>query len=191
LARQQVRYELNSGVSILNYLGHSGIDRLASEGILQTGDVASLTNAERTPLALFMTCVVGQFAIPNYDSLSEALVMKPNGGAIAVWAPTGLSYNDEAVVLNQAFVQTAVHDDVYRLGDIVNHALRAYAGQSRYTFMRDIYNVLGDPALVWKLAPTLPPDDPSPTTVPEPGTILIMGTGLALLCGLLRKKFRR
>ena len=95
-----------------------------------------------------MTCAVGRFEVPGYEALGAALVIEPDRGAVAVWAPTGLSYNDEARTLNQAFVQAAlVSRDRRLLGDAILQGLEAYAGSGYFPFMMRIYNLLGDPAL--------------------------------------------
>ena len=64
---------------------------MASEPLLGMADVASLTNQERLPVVTSLTCYVSLFWLPGLDSLGEELVLHPDGGAIAVWAPTGWS----------------------------------------------------------------------------------------------------
>jgi hypothetical protein len=94
-----------------------------------------------------MTCVAGQFAIPGYDALGELLVLHEGGGAIAAWAPTGLSENDLAVILDESFFRTVFVDEENILGEVVLKALVDYAGAGKPAYMLDIYNLLGDPAL--------------------------------------------
>ena len=112
-----------------------------------SSDVDSFTNGYRLPVVTAMTCVAGQFAIPGYDSLSELLVLHEGGGAIATWAPTGLSQNDLAVILDEGFFRTAFEDGENILGDVVLKALVDYAVIGKPVYMLDIYNLLGDPAL--------------------------------------------
>ena len=84
---------VNDGVVVFNYIGHGGFDRLADENLFTSADVASLNNAGRLPVFLAMTCSVGDFAQPGYPSLGEAMLLRKDGGAFAVWAPSGLSQN--------------------------------------------------------------------------------------------------
>jgi len=107
-----------------------------------------------------LTCAAGEFAIPGYDSLSELLVMqdctkqtpKPlgcafSGGAIATWAPTGLSEAAPALVLGKGFFQGLFGTTKKVLGDAVL-AAASYAATNKVSrWMLDIYNILGDPAL--------------------------------------------
>jgi hypothetical protein len=150
-ARQLVQDGINNGALLLNYIGHAGLDRFAQEGMLLSSDVNSLTNTIGSefefPVVTAMTCVAGRFAIPGYDALGELLVLRQGGGAIAAWAPTGLSENDLAVILDESFFSTAFVDEENILGEVVLKALVDYAGTGNPVYMLDIYNLLGDPAL--------------------------------------------
>jgi len=146
--------QLNAGTLLVNYIGHGGYDRLAGVGLLTLNDLPSLTNAGQRPLLAALTCIVGNFALPGIDALGEALVKWPTGGAIAVWAPTGLSVNAKAVWLNEEFADqmtNAVGTDT-RLGDLILNALRDYHLNSGDKFLVGLYNLLGDPALIMPLA---------------------------------------
>jgi hypothetical protein len=94
-----------------------------------------------------MTCSIGEFAVPGYSSLSGALVLKDNGGAIAVWSSTGLSDDLEAKILNREFYKAIFTSGKRTLGDAVNQALAKYRLSGSMPFMTDIYGIIGDPAL--------------------------------------------
>jgi hypothetical protein len=149
-ARSALLQRINDGTVLMNYIGHAGLDRLTDEGLLVTGDVDSLANGRRLPVATLMTCAAGQFAIPGYDVIGEALVLRNGGGAVAVWAPTGLSLNSQAKILDEAFFRAAFQRGEKVLGQAVLSALQEYAGYGEAPYMLDIYNLLGDPALEMK-----------------------------------------
>ena len=146
-ARQLLIDGINNGTFLINYIGHAGVDRLAQEGLLRTSDLGSLTNWDRLPIITAMTCSVGQFAIPGYDSLSEALVLKGDGGAVAFWAPTGLSYNSLSKILDQEFFNAAFANSGVVLGDALMEAYKAYSSQGGPVYVMDIYTLQGDPAM--------------------------------------------
>lgn len=146
-ARQAVLNGFNSGASLVSYIGHAGLDRLATEGLLRTADVASLQNGDRLPVMTAMTCVVSRFEIPGFDTLTEALLLKRNGGVIAAWAPTGASLNYLAVMLAEGFFKTAFQDQEKILGKALLKAMADYAAAGGLRFMLNIYTLLGDPAL--------------------------------------------
>jgi hypothetical protein len=145
-ARQMLFEGIDSGVFLLNYIGHGGVDRLADEGLFLVSDVAALANDDRLPILTAMSCMVGQFGLPGYDGLSESLVLRQGGGAIAVWAATGMSVNDQALPLDRQFINDLLASEIPTIGEIVVNTVAAEGGGlSRY--MLDIYNLQGDPAL--------------------------------------------
>jgi len=149
-ARNSLLDGLNSGALLVNYIGHAGSQQWASEGLLTMLDVSSLDNGSRLPVVTAMTCWVGRFSTPGSDSLSEALLLRKGGGAVAVWAPTGLSYNWRARILAEGFFTAVFQDGQKVLGQAVQSALQRYASDGQWTYMLDIYNLLGDPALRMK-----------------------------------------
>ncbi len=144
-ARQQVMTRLSAGVGYWNYIGHGGLDRFASEGLFLTTDVPGLANTV-TPIVASLTCSTGRFEIPGWASLGEALVMKENGGAVAAWTPSGLSYNSQALILNQALVKSLYDGNTEYLGEAIQDALETFSEEGQLPFMLSIYNLLGDPA---------------------------------------------
>ena len=78
--------------------------------------------------------------------MGETLVLS-NGGAIAVWSPTGLSINSVAVAMNEALLTEAyAGGSTVELGEAVKATLGGFTDTS-FDFMLKIYNVLGDPAV--------------------------------------------
>ncbi len=144
--RATIKTAIENGVWMVNFIGHGGLDRFAAEGLLTTADVATLGPQARLPIVSSMTCSVGRFELPGYTSLGEALVADEDGGAVAVWAPSGLSINDGAHELNKAFV-TALRERE-TLGEAMRDAMAGYEGSDiDFPHMLEIYNLLGDPAL--------------------------------------------
>jgi hypothetical protein len=66
---------------------------------------------------------------------------------VAVWAPTGISIDSEAVILGRMFFQHTFGEGNRVLGDIIMKALKDYGSEGTEPYMMDIYNLLGDPAL--------------------------------------------
>jgi hypothetical protein len=147
-ARQLTIDRINSGVFWVNYIGHGGMDRLANSGVLTTEHLADLHNANALPVLSALTCAVNRFEVPGFRSLGEELVLDAEGGAIAVWAPSGLSINEDAVRLNKALFAQVFQADEPVLGDAALQALSTRNGVS--PFMLRIYNLLGDGALLLK-----------------------------------------
>lgn len=146
-ARQKMFDSINAGAILVHYIGHAGLDRLAQEGLLKTGDVPALSNENRLPLAAFVTCVAGRFSVPGYDSLGEALLLKSNGGAAAVWSPDGASINEMGKHLAEEFFKALFSQPEKIVGKAMTQAVRSYIAGGGKTYISDVYNLLGDPAL--------------------------------------------
>ena len=146
-ARSQLTTLWNSGLSLVNYLGHGGLDRFTAEGLVTSGDVGGLTNGEKLPVVLALTCAAGRYSLPGFDCLGEALVMREGGGAVAVWAPTGLSMNDLAKRLDEGYLRARYEEGETVLGEVVGRAMEGYGTNPEERYMLYIYNLLGDPAL--------------------------------------------
>ncbi len=144
-ARQKMLARLGGDLGWLNYIGHGGVDRLAGAGLLTTTDVAVLSTSGRLPVLSALTCAVNRFEIAGYESLGEALVMHPDGGVIASWAPTGLSLNEPAARMNASLFDVVFNGRSPVLGDAILEALHDNSGGA--TYMNRIYTLLGDAAL--------------------------------------------
>lgn len=155
-ARTELLQGIQNGASWVNYLGHGGLDRLSSGGLLTNGDVAGLTNGGKLPVVTAMTCTINRFAVPGVPSLGEVLVKSAAGGAAAVWGPSGLSYHGEARQLAEVFYRLASEQQPGRLGDSVLRALTEFGGLGGDSRMLDIYNLLGDPSLLVRRGPAAP-----------------------------------
>ncbi len=148
--QRRILEALSGDLDWLDYAGHGGHDRLGVSGYLRTADVPALGNAgRRLPVVTAMTCAVGNFAVPGNDPLGEQLVLAADRGAIAVWAPSGLSLDAQAQVLNRQFARRlATAAAGTRLGDLVRESMRAYREEGGQAEFLAIYNLLGDPALL-------------------------------------------
>ncbi len=146
-ARQAVIESIHRGALLVNYLGHAGLDRLAAEKLLGNEDISSLKNGDRLPIMTAMTCVVGRFEIAGYDTLAERLLLQGDGGAAAVWAPTGASFNNRNTLLAEKFLKAVFRGQEKILGQALLKAMKGFADLDGDPITLKIYNLLGDPAL--------------------------------------------
>jgi hypothetical protein len=143
----------NDGRAFFNYVGHGGYNIFSDEKVLELEDIPSLNSGSKLPVVTALTCLIGQFGYPGVDAMNEQLVLKANGGAIAVWAPSGQAINDCSIVLGQGFYQTRFTKDGRVLGDIIKESQKAYALSDKmtvYPYHVLIYNLMGDPATLIK-----------------------------------------
>jgi peptidase C25-like protein len=149
-SRALLQDALRQGQGLVNYVGHGGLDRLESSGLLLTSDVPALGNAPRLPVMTALTCLLSQFAYPGFASLGEELVLQADGGVAALYGPTWLSHNAPASELGRHLLPRLSAPEGDRLGDRLLRGLAAYAGAGGDREMLRVYTLLGDPALALK-----------------------------------------
>ncbi len=134
------------GAGWVNYLGHGGMTLLGKgEALLASGDAALLANGAALPVLTAMTCAANRFEIAGVTALGEELVLDPDGGAIAVWAPTGLALHGASWKLSEELFQIVYQERAAVLGDALLEALRRNRPDNVPHLLR-IYSLLGDPA---------------------------------------------
>jgi hypothetical protein len=135
------------GPALVSYVGHGGTAVWASENIFNNTDIPSLGAQDQQPLLLTLNCLNGFFHFPPFDSLAEAFVKAEGKGAIAAFAPSGLSLNQAAHVYHKALLAEIESGRHLRLGDAILAAQSAYADSGERPELLSIYHLFGDPAL--------------------------------------------
>lgn len=88
-AKSQLIESLNRGPGIVSYFGHGNVDQWRG-GLLTSADAGALANGEMLPVVFAITCLNGYFQDPALESLAESLLKAERGGAVAVWASSGM-----------------------------------------------------------------------------------------------------
>ena len=146
-ARNRLLAYFNSGVGLIHYVGHGGVANWSGKNLLKASDVAAMNNPNRPPVAVALSCLVGRYEAPGVNSLGELLMRKAAGGSVAVWGPSGLSRNNPAADLGDAFYRAVLQENAGTLGRAILQARRSLAGDRFANETLAIYNLLGDPAL--------------------------------------------
>ena len=142
-ARAQLLDGLNRGPRIVNYIGHGSVD-LWNGSLLKSADAGSLTNKESLSLFIAMTCLNGYFQDPTMDSLAESLLKTQQGGAVAVWASSGMTTTDRQAVMDQQIFRLLFSDNgALTLGEATLKA-KATTGDID---VRRTWILFGDPAM--------------------------------------------
>lgn len=130
----------------VSYDGHGSAAQVGDdlEKFISSADAALLGNYTY-PLFTALTCASGDYSLPGVRSLAGALVLNPSGGAIASFAPTGLSLDADAQILGTAFVDSLFAGET-TIGSAVRDAKERTAIHIS-TFMPPLYSVVGEPAI--------------------------------------------
>lgn len=143
-AHAELKRDLDAGSLLVHFLGHGGafIWRVGPPADLFTlDDVSHLTNIGRYPMVLAMTCFSAPFDNPTEDSIGERFLREQDKGAVAVFAASWT--NSPNPEYSKVLVGELLKPNM-PIGDAV---VAAKAKIQDRTFV-ELYNLLGDPALV-------------------------------------------
>jgi subtilisin-like proprotein convertase family protein len=132
---------LNRGHRVVNYYGH-GNTSFWRGNLLTSADAAQLTNSDNLSMFVMMTCLNAYFHDPLEESLGESL-MRAKGGAIAVWASSGLGDpGSESLMDMEIFRRLLDPSSGLTIGEAALKAKAAtHSRDAQRTFI-----LLGDPA---------------------------------------------
>lgn len=147
--RTNMIHTLREGRGIFHYTGHGSFQQLADENVLNNNDISAMPSHPPVPLVVSLTCYVGRFDDFSTQSLSEALVLKPAGGALAVYAPSGNSLNAYGQEFGEAFYEHHALGNYDTLGLALVAAGQTMGPPTRplEAVSRRTYMLLGCPAL--------------------------------------------
>ena len=138
---------LNHGVSIVNYVGHGGIDVWGDEAVLKSEDAIRLTNGSRLPIFTTFSCLNGVFNHPDSDALAESLLWTRRGGIVAAVAPSGRTYSAQQTPLATEFFAQLLSGESPTIGEGLLRAKQDVAQEPNLGAVIHMFNLLGDPAL--------------------------------------------
>lgn len=142
-----INKRVEKGTLIMNYVGHGGEVGWTLERILQITDIDSWENIHNLPLFITATCEFSRYDDPKRVSAGEMILLKPDGGGIALLTTSRLAYANYNETLNGRFYQNAFikTDGKYpTLGELV-----VVSKNWNFNVDQNVRNfiLLGDPAL--------------------------------------------
>lgn len=120
-AHADIMNAMNSGNLLTTYVGHASVE-IWGENAFSSADAATLTNGSRLPVVLAMNCLNGFFHDVLTESLAEALLKSPNGGAVAVWASSALTQPDQQSIMAREAFRQLFQSENLTLGQAVARA---------------------------------------------------------------------
>lgn len=148
-ARSELFARVNGGQLIVNYMGHGSVELWRGD-LFTRADVGSLANGSRLPFVVTMNCLNGFFhGLFPEESLAEALVRAPAGGAVAVWASSGLTVPQAQAVMNRELLRLIFTGAYQTVGEAVAAAKAVVSDGD----VRRSWIFFGDPAMQLKGVP--------------------------------------
>jgi uncharacterized repeat protein (TIGR01451 family) len=154
-ARSILEATWRNGAAVTSYFGHGGPEVWADEQLVTIDDVDRLGDAIQPTVILDWACQSQWYTYLWGDTVNEALLRVPGGGAVASFGPVGIT-----PPASQRFVYEALYPALgsgETLGEMIRRAKRA--AMATHPGAREAvegFALLGDPALL------LPPPAPEP-----------------------------
>jgi hypothetical protein len=149
---------INDGALIVNYSGHASFQQWASESIFVNSDVNSLSNTDKYPFVISMSCSTGYFgyldaALGPQPSLAEQLLLAEDKGAVAALMPTAMTTTAGQHILNNAVFEALFVNDIRTLGPAIAAAKQTLLanGDAYFEQISQTFLLFGDPAQTLKI----------------------------------------
>jgi len=146
-ARSKVRAQINAGVTLTAFFGHSSTNQWSFNGLFTGPDAAHLQNVGKPTVVTQWGCWNAYYVSPSEDSMGHRFMMEGDRGAVAVMGASTLTdANSERRLARLVFERLANGE---RLGEAVTNAKQAYAQD--YPDDLDVllgWTVLGMPELM-------------------------------------------
>ncbi|MFZ2491613.1 MAG: C25 family cysteine peptidase, partial [Thermoanaerobaculia bacterium] len=133
---------LDAGAFLVEYIGHGTVGHWT--GSFGQSQALAMTNGDRLPVVITMTCLNGYFHDIYQDSLAEAFLKAPNGGASAVWASSSLTYpHTQEMMNNELMRRLFAPGSTLTIGEAMALAKRAMNDRD----VRRSWILFGDPSM--------------------------------------------
>ena len=145
---------IDNGSLLVNYTGHGAVERWGlwgennDQSFFKRSDIASLKSINKLSVVTVANCLNGFFPGPKTQiSIAEEFQRVQDRGAVAVWAPTALSYTSGHSILMRELYKAIFQDGPYGLGAITTAAkIDTYAQSKFWSELVETFVLFGDPA---------------------------------------------
>jgi hypothetical protein len=159
-ASQSMADFINAGVYALNFVGHGGGNIWSDSRFFGYDDLDKLYNGQwgksgKLPFVFSFTCLTGFFESAFYRSLGEEFIRQNGSGALCFFGASAYTSKQANLIMDRILLDYAVNGQVQSIGELIwltKMNMLARFGNQYLPIVRQ-YNLLGDPALPWSLAP--------------------------------------
>jgi hypothetical protein len=101
-ARTTLLQNINDGVALTSFVGHSGATKWTFAGLFSIADASALSNAGSPSVVAQYGCWNTYFVAPSNNTLAHKLILEGDRGAAVVIGSTTLSYVESETALGNA-----------------------------------------------------------------------------------------
>jgi hypothetical protein len=144
---EEINGAINKGIYLLSYFGHGSIQLWGKDQLYTIDDVSKMNNT-LFPIIVNMTCLTGFFTHPTSQSLSEAILLLEQHGAVAVISPTSLTLPTDQDFFSKPLAEALAYPGEGTIGEAFLKTQQSIptnttgALEVLYTYL-----LFGDPAL--------------------------------------------
>jgi hypothetical protein len=149
-ANKIINDNIYKGAFLCNYSGHGSIYTLSSKRIVTQDDYNSWNNLYKMPIMITATCDFSRFDNPALQSAGEKIMLKGNGGAIALVTTTQVVYATYNRIFNTSYLNaqfTKTTNGWHTFGDAFQIS-KNYVMSTGDVINSRKFALLGDPAIV-------------------------------------------
>lgn len=139
----QIMTAINQGKGVVNFLGHGSVGVWTGAPLLSVTDAQNMTNGQQLSVFVMMTCLNGSFGELGTDSLGEAVIKAPSGGAVSAWTSSGLTVPYGQVDVSKRLYELLFTGQAQRIGDATKDAKQGTNDPD----VRRLSILFGDPAM--------------------------------------------
>ena len=146
-AQQALFNNINSGVSITNYFGHSGPSTWSFEHLFDNDDVLALNNTGKPTLVNQFGCWNNYFVLPTFNTMSHSFMSLENKGAVAVLGSSTLAESGHEAIFGNLLLPYMTTSGI-TVGESILYSKQAMA--ANHPDYYDIllgWTLLGDPMM--------------------------------------------
>lgn len=156
---------INQGAACINYIGHAGNQMWET---LDQSEIQLLNNGTKLPFVSGYSCFTGIFS--NTTGFGEALILEPDGGAVAYWSNAGVGHTIPNAFINDFLFQNLFSGtgDSPTFGEAILEAKWDYWAQlGNSGEVIRTFTLLGDPGSIFVFEEPDPADtlDTSPPVI--------------------------
>lgn len=155
--RDDINAAIDGGAALLQYTGHGAFSIWGVDGWYHNSDAAALTANGKYFFGVNENCLAGGFHFLGSDALSEVFLKAEDKGAIAFFAPAGLSFSFIGESINYQ-----IYGDIFgtarlrRFGPLISN-VRTMLGSFGAIIDQQSYTLVGDPTQEFVLPSPAPP----------------------------------
>ena len=147
-ARTTLLHGWDDGVLLSHYFGHGGLTEWADEQVLTRDDIDTLGDSWKPTVLFTWACLSQWYVGIDGPSLNEALLLQPEGGAVASFGPAGITSPAKQAILNQALYSQLAQPGI-TLGEAIQNAkVLALDVEPNAHEVTEGFHLFGDPALL-------------------------------------------